>query len=405
MGPPILAKVQPRPASASNQTGLWHIYVCVQIENVRMLDRLDSTKPPLKGCLYLTATHLIFVDPDNHKELWVSFVSLRPGWLMSRCCRVAQILHMHIASVQKLPITTLGSPIQLRCKNFLCVTFQIPKERDAMQIYESLLEMSQPNMWCTYSKSIRILLPTMLSSWPVPPRVLGISKKKISSQVNPPQLLNPELTYKVNQHMCVAKLEELYCFQYTASNEGLTHKAGWNSFDIQAEFYRQGVPNSHWKMTTINKDYEVCSTYPRYLFVPAETTNHILRCSGKFRSRGRLPVLTYLHKNMVGHPTWLIGGDCDIPPASLTRCSQPLSGFKTRCLEDEEYLQCILRTNPGCSTMYIVDTRPMINAFANRATGKGYEKESHYLHMKFQFSNIENIHVMRSSLQKLIESE
>ena len=44
-----------------------------------------------------------------------------------------------------------------------------------------------------------------------------------------------------------------------------------------------------------------------------------------------------------------------------------------------------------------------INAMANRAAGKGYENENFYANIKFQFLGIENIHVMRSSLQKLIE--
>ena len=40
---------------------------------------------------------------------------------------------------------------------------------------------------------------------------------------------------------------------------------------------------------------------------------------------------------------------------------------------------------------------------ANKAAGKGYENESFYTNIKFQFLGIENIHVMRNSLQKLIE--
>ena len=47
-----------------------------QIENVRMLDRYNNRKPST-GTLYLTATHLIFVDPDDKKETWVSITSLR----------------------------------------------------------------------------------------------------------------------------------------------------------------------------------------------------------------------------------------------------------------------------------------------------------------------------------------
>ena len=41
---------------------------------------------------------------------------------------------------------------------------------------------------------------------------------------------------------------------------------------------------------------------------------------------------------------------------------------------------------------------------ANRAAGKGYENEAYYENIKFHFSGIENIHVMRASLAKQIES-
>lgn len=41
---------------------------------------------------------------------------------------------------------------------------------------------------------------------------------------------------------------------------------------------------------------------------------------------------------------------------------------------------------------------------ANRAAGKGYENELFYENTKFHFLGIENIHTMRTSLQKLIET-
>lgn len=40
---------------------------------------------------------------------------------------------------------------------------------------------------------------------------------------------------------------------------------------------------------------------------------------------------------------------------------------------------------------------------ANRAAGKGYENENFYDNIKFRFFGIENIHVMRASLNKLID--
>jgi hypothetical protein len=46
----------------------------------------------------------------------------------------------------------------------------------------------------------------------------------------------------------------------------------------------------------------------------------------------------------------------------------------------------------------IIDARPMINAAANQAVGKGFETEKNYENSKIFFMNIPNIHVIRSSL-------
>lgn len=45
-----------------------------------------------------------------------------------------------------------------------------------------------------------------------------------------------------------------------------------------------------------------------------------------------------------------------------------------------------------------------VNAFVQRIAGKGFESEVFYENAKFQFFGIENIHVMRASLQKLLEA-
>ena len=122
--------------------------------------------------------------------------------------------------------------------------------------------------------------------------------------------------------------------------------------------------------------------------MPSASNDSILSSSAAFRSRGRLPVLSYLHSNS----------------AAICRCSQPLSGFNARSEEDEQLMQLIRQTNKQDQRfMYVVDTRPKINAMANKAQGKGYENESNYANIQFCFIGIENIHVMRSSLQKLVE--
>nr|XP_044988774.1 myotubularin-related protein 7 isoform X2 [Jaculus jaculus] len=136
------------------------------------------------------------------------------------------------------------------------------------------------------------------------------------------------------------------------------------------------------------KETWVCDSYPTELYVPKSATAHIIVGSSKFRSRRRFPALSYYYKD--NH-------------ASICRSSQPLSGFSARCLEDEQMLQAIRKANPGSDFIYVVDTRPKLNAMANRAAGKGYENEDNYSNIKFQFIGIENIHVMRNSLQKMLE--
>lgn len=274
-----------------------------------MLDRYNTKKPQI-GTLYITTTHTIFVDPNDNKETW--------------------ILHMHIGSIEKLPLSTTGSPLLIKCKTFLTVTFVIPREKECHDVYQTLLKLSQP-----------------------------------------------------------PNIKSLYCFHYN-DPDTQDKRDGWHeSGDLASDFARMNVPNDEWKLCTTNASYALCDTYPRQLFVPADADAALLLGSAKFRSKGRLPVLTYLHGN----------------GASICRCSQPLSGFSARCYEDEQFMAAIKATNPRSEFMYVVDTRPKINAMANRAAGKGYENEAFYENIKFQFFGIENIHVMRSSLQKIVDGE
>ncbi|CAH2055641.1 unnamed protein product, partial [Iphiclides podalirius] len=201
------------------------------LENVQLLDKYN-VRNPSKGTLYFATTHLIFVDHEMRKETW--------------------ILLMHISSVERLPITTTGSPLLVRTKTFQSVFFVIPRERDCHEMHQTLLRLSQP-----------------------------------------------------------VHIEELYCFHYKSTPDDLPKSAGWNFFDIQTEYQRMNVPNEHWVLCNGNKDYELCDTYPSEVYVPARASTAVLVGSASFRSRGRLPVLAYLHHN----------------GAAIARCSQPLSGF------------------------------------------------------------------------------
>ncbi|XP_030643738.1 myotubularin-related protein 7b [Chanos chanos] len=181
---------------------------------------------------------------------------------------------------------------------------------------------------------------------------------------------------------------ELYCFSFNPNLNKEEREKGWSLIDPRAEFSRMGIPSNLWHITPANSEYRVCDTYPSDLYVPKSATPAVIVGSAKFRSRGRFPVLCYYHRDT---------------SASICRSSQPLSGFSARSLEDEQMLQAIMKSNPASEFIYVVDTRPKLNAMANRAAGKGYENEDHYTNIKLQFIGIENIHVMRNSQQKITE--
>ncbi|XP_045886351.1 myotubularin-related protein 7a isoform X2 [Micropterus dolomieu] len=182
--------------------------------------------------------------------------------------------------------------------------------------------------------------------------------------------------------------EELYCFSYKPNVDEEERRQEWDFLDVNTDYSRMGLPNSLWKLSPVNQHYKVSDTYPAALFVPDSAAPPVIVGSSKFRSRGRFPTLSYYSRE--NH-------------AAICRSSQPLSGFSARCLEDEQMLEAILRSNPRSDFMYVVDTRPKLNAIANRAAGKGYENEDNYSNIKFQFIGIENIHVMRNSQQKMLD--
>lgn len=58
----------------------------------------------------------------------------------------------------------------------------------------------------------------------------------------------------------IVHIENLYCFQYTSSNEELPKATGWDFFSLETEFKRQHVPNDRWTLCNLNKNYELCDT-------------------------------------------------------------------------------------------------------------------------------------------------
>uniref|UniRef100_A0A8C4UQV7 Phosphatidylinositol-3,5-bisphosphate 3-phosphatase MTMR2 n=1 Tax=Falco tinnunculus TaxID=100819 RepID=A0A8C4UQV7_FALTI len=179
--------------------------------------------------------------------------------------------------------------------------------------------------------------------------------------------------------------QPLFAFEY----KEVFPENGWKVYDPTWEYRRQGIPNESWRLTKINERYELCDTYPAILAVPVNIPDEELKRVASFRSRGRIPVLSWIHPES---------------QATITRCSQPMVGVSgKRSKEDEKYLQAIMDSNAQSHKIFIFDARPSVNAVANKAKGGGYESEDAYQNAELVFLDIHNIHVMRESLRKLKE--
>lgn len=358
-----------------------------------------------RGTLHLTPHHLIFVHsppkPTGSDKAQQSAVAQRP--------RELWITYPIIAFCTLRPSSLARQPssIRLRCRDFTYVCFYFSSATQARDVYDSI------------------------KAW----------------------------TCKLG------KIEKLYAFTYRPQGaEKDVVPNGWAVYDPMREWRRQGVGDgskkSNWRISTINKDYQFSPSYPALLPVPAGISDNTLNYAGKYRSRARIPALSYLHP---------------VNNCSITRCSQPMLGVRqNRSIQDEKLMAAIFATtrnerplsgiaspasereDSGSSkdttlanmagdlqqtdtealedamiaklqnegdgedvddddskrpTVYgaqqknmIVDARPTINAFAMQAAGMGSENMDNYKFATKVYLGIDNIHVMRDSLNKVIDT-
>ncbi|KAJ2909624.1 phosphatidylinositol-3-phosphatase ymr1, partial [Coemansia aciculifera] len=201
---------------------------------------------------------------------------------------------------------------------------------------------------------------------------------------------------------CVPSVDRLYAFSHReeAGDEGAW---SWNIYNPHEEFARMGVgaasgAGQFWRFTDINRGFALCPTYPPTLVVPAKISDTTLTYAAKYRSKCRLPVLCYLHPNQ----------------ASMTRSSQPMVGLKqARSVQDEKLIEAILASSEpqGSAPRFnydrnniIIDARPTTNAVVNRAVGAGSENMDHYKRCRKVYLGIDNIHVMRDALNKVVDA-
>nr|XP_004566616.1 myotubularin-related protein 9 isoform X1 [Maylandia zebra] len=184
---------------------------------------------------------------------------------------------------------------------------------------------------------------------------------------------------------CLDCVSAMYPFFYRPVDLSLPEQWGLSSpemhYSQMKELYEK------WRLSTVNRDYSVCPSYPPAVIVPKSIDDDTLKKAAKFRQGGRFPVLCYYHKKngMV-----------------IMRSSQPLLGAnRKRCKEDELLLQAVIE---GSDKGYIIDTRSMQQAQQARMTGGGFESKSFYDRWKRFHRQMERGKALQESLIKLVEA-
>lgn len=353
----------------------------VRVENI-LLSRRGQFR---RGTLVLTRFHMIFsflVDTETKpKEIWICYP------IIERITKARGSSWAAGAGSRSMYLPTLPEPsysefdryaashIRVCCKDFSFYLFNFANELICFDVYNKL--------------SALVMAPKLKPS-----------------------------------------IRELYAFEYRRNVlEAHLPTSGWLLYDALREYRRQGLltddASAYWQPSNINAGYRFCASYPHVFVVPASITESVLQHAGKFRSKLRIPVVVYKHR---------LGANGNV----IARSSQPLVGLnlQNRSLQDEKLIYEIFRSQHAERTSrlsedseyrdqpqrnLIVDLRSITNAMAQHALGAGTEIVENYRgfgrkdkaapgrcenptthqHVEKIFCNIDNIHVMRDSLNKL----
>ncbi|PRP80936.1 myotubularin-related protein 2-like [Planoprotostelium fungivorum] len=190
-----------------------------------------------------------------------------------------------------------------------------------------------------------------------------------------------EICDYLNTHVYPQRLEDVFAVSSSVRDGEDRLAIGW---------FGVGKEGNKWKFCYDNNKYQLCDTYPKIIVVPSQATEDMLKEVANFRSKGRIPALTWMNSET---------------GASLTRCSQPKTGISRsyHCSADGDLIKNIQAANSVSQRLHIMDARPMANALANMALGGGYENISYYPNCELTFMGVANIHVVRDSWNKLRE--
>ncbi|XP_057175733.1 myotubularin-related protein 3 isoform X1 [Triplophysa rosa] len=280
-----------------------------------------------------------------------------------------------------------------------------------VQLVESVecRDMTQLHLTCKDCKVIRchFLSAEQCQDW----------SRRINASVRPPVRLEEVFAFAL-----------LSCSASTSAEEREVHdgicRTGGHQHRFKSETERMGFhTHGAWRISNINHNYRLCSSYPQQILVPASVTDQQLENVAAFRSWKRIPAVVYRHQSS---------------GAVIGRCGQPeVSWWGWRNADDEHLVQSIAKAcaadllksksqvngscvhHPVCDTLehsdprtangnatppqklLIMDARSYAAAVANRAKGGGCECPEYYPGCEVMFMGMANIHSIRRSFQCL----
>jgi len=160
---------------------------------------------------------------------------------------------------------------------------------------------------------------------------------------------------------------------------------GWELFSMRDELDKIIKSSSDWVVSSVNTDFKISRSYPEMVIVAKGVSDQVIEKSAAFRSDGRFPVLSYLHKRN------------NMP---LMRSSQPLCGQQgRRCKEDEAVLSSLAQklNTKG----FILDTRTSSTINSHKSKGGGSESKGHYPQWKRVTLDIDRYSSLPDSVGKL----
>ncbi|XP_068124972.1 myotubularin-related protein 9-like [Hyperolius riggenbachi] len=306
---------------------LSHFIQSSQVENVRLYQPL---KPPVTGTLCVSSHHLLLS------------ASPLEGKIQEKC--ELWLLHCAVDSIEKS-----------------VHNFAVLKSKDSGQDGESRVSSGIVTLKCKDLRVIQLEIPAMEETLNVARSVQALSA-----------LDSVTLTYPFFYRPAGCKLGE-----------------GWPTDTMENFYTKLKAETDCWRLSLVNANFRVCSSYPEKVIVPVSCSDATLRKAAAFRKGCRFPILCYYHANN---------------KAVLLRSAQPamFGSIYRGWEEDEMLLNAVLVVGQGCG--FIIDIHNEKEVKQVRRKGSSTKRKARLSNWRVLHRPLEGGCSLQSSLTRLVQA-